>query len=98
MGLSFPARLVLPPASAEEAALVPDAQVFRARHLLDVVQQFLPPSSEALPEPGEGWARLAATTPSGAPRYDDLADVKGQAGVKRVLEIAAAGAHSMLMC
>ena len=90
-------RLVLPPGSAEEAALVPDAQVFRARHLLDVVQQFLPPSSEAPPEPGEGWARLAATTPSGAPRYDDLADVKGQAGVKRVLEIAAAGAHSLLM-
>src|SRR5215213_10085205 len=29
-------RLVLPPASAEEAALVPTAQVYRAAHLLDV--------------------------------------------------------------
>src|SRR5436305_8835627 len=29
-------RLVLPPHSAEEAALVPQAQVYRARHLLDV--------------------------------------------------------------
>src|SRR5659263_98895 len=29
-------RLVLPPDSAEEAALVPDAQVYRARHLLDL--------------------------------------------------------------
>jgi magnesium chelatase family protein len=89
--------LVLPPGSAEEAALVPDAQVFRAQHLLDVVQQFLPPSNEPPPEPSEGWARMAATTPSSPPRYADLADVKGHAGVKRVLEIAAAGGHSLLM-
>src|SRR5512147_2224428 len=33
------AKLVLPPGSAEEAALVPQAQVYRARHLLDVVRQ-----------------------------------------------------------
>ena len=90
-------RLVLPPGSAEEAALVPDAEVFRARHLLDVVQQFLPPSNEAPPEPGDGWARLAPSTPNAPPLYADLADVKGQAGVKRVLEIAAAGGHSLLM-
>ena len=60
-------RLVLPPGSAEEAALVPDAEVFRAQHLLDVVQQFLPPSSESTPEPTEGWARMSATTPSAPP-------------------------------
>jgi len=30
-------KLVLPPNSAEEAALVPDAQVYRAEHLTDVV-------------------------------------------------------------
>jgi magnesium chelatase family protein len=61
------------------------------------VQQFLPPSNEAPPEPSEGWARMAATTPTAPPRHADLADVKGQAGVKRVLEIAAAGGHSLLM-
>ncbi|WP_416546976.1 YifB family Mg chelatase-like AAA ATPase [Limnohabitans sp. DCL3] len=90
-------RLVLPPGSAEEAALVPDAQVFRAQHLLDVVQQFLPPSSEPPPEPSGGWARMATTTPSAPTRYADLADVKGHAAAKRVLEIAAAGGHSLLM-
>lgn len=90
-------RLVLPPGSAEEAALVPDTEVFRAKHLLDVVQQFLPTTNEPPLEPTDGWARMAATTPSAPPRYADLADVKGQAGIKRVLEIAAAGGHSLLM-
>ena len=51
-------RLVLPPGSAEEAALVPGAEVFRAAHLLDVAQQFLPPGGEPLPPAAEGWARL----------------------------------------
>lgn len=35
-------RLVLPEASAQEAALVPDAHVYAVRHLLDVVAQFAP--------------------------------------------------------
>jgi magnesium chelatase family protein len=41
-------RLMLPPGSAEEAALVPQAQVHRARHLLDVVTHFLPESANAV--------------------------------------------------
>jgi magnesium chelatase family protein len=92
-------KLVLPPGSAEEAALVPDAQVYRARHLLDVVQQFLPAAANgpAAPEAGDGWARLSPTPLPAAATYADLADVKGQAGPKRVLEIAAAGGHSLLL-
>ena len=88
------AKLVLPPASAEEAALVPQAQVYRADHLLDVMRQFLPGEPA---EPGEGWARVVAQPAAQVAHYLDLADVKGQAGAKRALEIAAAGGHSMLL-
>jgi magnesium chelatase family protein len=101
-------RLVLPPDSAREAALVPGAEVYGARHLLDVVDHFRPPPAEgeAAAGPaadgevasGTGWVRLhPATDAAAAVAYPDLADVKGHAGAKRVLEIAAAGGHSLLM-
>jgi magnesium chelatase family protein len=90
-------RLVLPEESAQEAALVPEAQVYRARHLLDVVRQFLPGTVASAPDAGDGWARISTVAHVNASDLPDLADVKGQAGAKRALEIAAAGGHSILL-
>ncbi len=98
-GAGAATRLVLPPDSAEEAALARGAQVWRARHLLDVARQFAPAGSalaEAAADDG-GWHRVEAQTLQPAAAGPDLADVRGQAAARRALEIAAAGGHSLLL-
>ncbi len=88
-----PRALVLPQASAQEAALVDDLRIYGARHLLEVVQAMLPGDAS---QRGE-LVRAHADACRGRVAVADLREVRGQAGAKRALEIAAAGSHSVLM-
>jgi magnesium chelatase family protein len=93
---NVPARLVLPTESAREAALVPGARVFGAQHLLDVVAHFLPEGAPPAGDDGDGWIEMRADDAPAPDSGPDLRDVKGHAGARRALEIAAGG-HSLLM-
>ena len=80
---------VLPAANAAEAALAESATVYPAESLADVCLHLA------------GRGELQRATPadgSGEYPYPDLIEVKGQHHARRALEIAAAGAHSLLMC
>jgi len=83
--------LVLPEASAHEAALVDGVKLLAARHLSDVVAALRPHDPQPLPQVTPAF-ETATVSPHG-----DLRDVKGQGAAKRALEVAAAAGHSLLL-
>jgi magnesium chelatase family protein len=81
--------LVVPAANAAEASLVPGARVRAASHLLEVIAAL------------DGKKELEQVAHASVDSLDtpkrDLDDVKGHAGPKRALAVAAAGNHNLLM-
>ncbi|MBM4189780.1 MAG: YifB family Mg chelatase-like AAA ATPase [Betaproteobacteria bacterium] len=81
-------RFILPTQSASEAARIQGANLLAADSLLAVCAHLTGRTPLSAPP------HTSAATP---PAYLDLADVKGQSGPRRALEIAAAGQHSLLL-
>lgn len=82
-------QLIVPEDNAHEASLAEPTNCLSANHLLTVCQHLV----------GQTDLEFCVTPTSHqnpAPSYPDLLDVKGQQQAKRVLEIAAAGGHSLI--
>ena len=92
-------RVVVPQATADEASLVPGVAVRGVRWLAELVADYRGDPPLDLPEPPTTFTPPASTPPVGSRSQPapDMSDVVGQAEARFALEVAAAGAHHLLM-
>ena len=87
--------LLLPPGSAEEAALVEGIAVYCV-HSLDEAYRFFTGEVALAPLPG-GVAAHRAVPAAEGDGGGDFSEIKGQHALRRAVEVAVAGAHNLLM-
>jgi magnesium chelatase family protein len=87
-----PFHIIMSPDNIDEGALVKDVKVIPAVNLRSAVD-FLEGRKQILPH----QVSIEELLSKKLPRNDDFSEVYGHGGVKRALEVAAAGGHNVLL-
>lgn len=82
--------IIVPKDNINEASLVSDIEIYPVSNLLEVIEHFKG-INKLKPHVSEKVLKTHN------PHHHDLSDVKGHSAVKRALQIAATGAHNVLM-